>query len=732
MPAPEPTSLDGLPLDALAEIDQICERFEESWKGGEPPCLADYLAAAPAVGRAALFKELVRLDVEGRRRRGDVVFPEDYLPHLPDNAALVHQVWQELHLTVKIPGRADVDTSGSDAANRDRASGIRLPSSGLPAVAGFEVLEEIGRGGMGIVYRARQVSLNRTVALKIILTGTQSSAEHLARFQNEAEAVALLQHPHIVQVFDHGVCDLGAGNPCPYLALEFVDGGTLQQRLQAGPLHSREAARLVALLAEAVHVAHQHGIIHRDLKPANVLLSADGTPKLTDFGLAKRLDAEGRLTQTGEAVGTPSYMAPEQASGQAKQLTTLVDVYGLGAILYELLTGRKPFTGASALEVLQQVLNQPPEPPRRLNPAIDADLETICLKCLAKDPADRYTSARALAEDLEHWRAGEPISARPPTARALVRLWLKQNFGAARWTLLLGAGYGLLAAAQMFLVQPGQMLAARNSLYRTTFPSLPVPWWSLAVRVPQWLMSASFAFLMLVSCTAGLFTVLIVRPRNRFAEIATGLVTGTTSAFVMFLFGASWYCITWIAHVPPSGDLWLLHQSAVARATSGYQPEADPLVQTYPDLRERSEAERTAALMRKFSFDSDSRIPLALLTALALSLFVCEAVCVGGVLMAGYTLRRHGWKRRAIWPYCGLAIPATVLWGVLLNQLLQTIVVGVLSFRLPDLLEITLLPLVIAVVMGQLRSWPRASLVMLHVAWASVFLLALISRSWRF
>jgi hypothetical protein len=311
MPAPKPTSLDGLPLDALVEIDQLCERFEASWQAGEQPCLPDYLAAAPAVGRAALFTELLRLDVECRRRRGDVVFPEDYLPHLPDDAESVHQVWQELHLTVKIPERADVDTSGSAVANPDPAGSAPLPSSGLPTVAGFEVLQEIGRGGMGIVYRARQVSLNRLVALKIVLADGQTGAEEWTRFRAEAEAVALLEHPQIVQVFDYGICDLGTGRRCPYMALECVDGGTLKQKLQAGPLGERAAAQLVIQLAEAVHVAHRRGILHRDLKPANVLLTADGTPKLTDFGLAKRLDLDRGVMQSGQVVGTPSYMAPE-------------------------------------------------------------------------------------------------------------------------------------------------------------------------------------------------------------------------------------------------------------------------------------------------------------------------------------------------------------------------------------------------------------------------------------
>jgi serine/threonine-protein kinase len=292
-----------------------------------------------------------------------------------------------------------------------------------PTIAGYEILEEVGRGGMGVVYRAGQRGLSRTVALKVILAGAHAGPHERARFRTEAEAVARLQHPHIVQIHE-----LGEQAGCPYLALEYVDGVSLAQQLGGTPQPPRAAAQLVETLARAVHHAHERGVVHRDLTPANVLLTSDGTPKITDFGLAKLVLGGGAgQTQTGAVMGTPSYMAPEQAAGRSKEIGPAVDIYALGAILYELLTGRPPFKAASSLETVQQVLLDEPVPPVRLQPRLPRDLETICLKCLQKGPRQRYASALALADDLRRFLGGEPIQARPVSPLGRLARWCRRH-----------------------------------------------------------------------------------------------------------------------------------------------------------------------------------------------------------------------------------------------------------------------------------------------------------------
>jgi WD40 repeat protein len=289
---------------------------------------------------------------------------------------------------------------------------------------------------MSVVYKARQVGLQRLVALKMIPAGADADPEKLARFRSEAEAVARLEHPNIVQI--HEVGELGAAGvnpPTPYFSLELVDGGSLAEKFAGRPVPARQAAQLVEPLARAVHYAHQHGVIHRDLKPGNVLLTADGVPKITDFGLAKQLDADLGQTRSGALLGTPPYMAPEQAEGKTRQIGPTTDVYALGAILYELLTGRPPFRGATALETLDQVRSAEPVSPGRLVPKLPRDLETICLKCLQKEPHKRYPSAEALAEDLQRFLAGQPIRARP------IRVWER----GLKWARRRPAIAGLLA-----------------------------------------------------------------------------------------------------------------------------------------------------------------------------------------------------------------------------------------------------------------------------------------------
>jgi CHAT domain-containing protein len=317
-----------------------------------------------------------------------------------------------------------------------------LPTQGQAprpeTVPGYEVLAELGRGGMGVVYKARQVGLGRLVALKMILAGTHAGAEELSRFKTEGEAIARLRHPNIVQVYE-----VGEHEGKPFFSLEFCEGGGLDKKLAGNPLPPEQAARLVEVLARAMQAAHEAHVIHRDLKPANVLLSVGQAsppdsshsvrlesvtciPRITDFGLAKKLDEAGQ-TQSGAVMGTPSYMAPEQAGGKSKEIGPLADVYALGAILYECLTGRPPFRAATSFDTLMQVVHDEPVPPRQLNAKVPVDLETVCLKCLHKEPAKRYLAAGALAEDLGRWQRGEPVAARPVGGVERALRWRRRN-----------------------------------------------------------------------------------------------------------------------------------------------------------------------------------------------------------------------------------------------------------------------------------------------------------------
>src|SRR5436853_2412424 len=290
----------------------------------------------------------------------------------------------------------------------------------------YELLKEIGRGGQGVVYRARQKSLNRTVALKVIGVGPRATEAHLRRFRREAEAAASLEHPQIVPIYEIGERD----GSC-YFSMKFVEGGQLDEVVKREPMSARRAAELLVKIAHTVQFAHERGILHRDIKPGNILLDRKGEAQLTDCGLARLIEQESTVTTSFDVLGTPSYMSPEQAGGRVKELTPAADVYALGAVFYHMLTGQPPFAGGTTYETIRMVLETEPRKPRLWNSKADADLETICLKCLEKDPQRRYSSALALAEDLERWLRHEPIRARRSGIFIRSRKWVRRNPAAA-------------------------------------------------------------------------------------------------------------------------------------------------------------------------------------------------------------------------------------------------------------------------------------------------------------
>jgi len=467
------TTLAGSAWD---EFEDVILRFEDAWHGRARPEILAYLPTG--AGRTRLLTELVHLDLEYRLRAGESARVEEYVaryPELTDDRSVMLELIAAEH---EFRRRREPGLALSDVLQRFPQYRAELPgpiarttidgrdvplrptdqrAEALPEIDGYEVLGLLGRGGMGVVYQARQLGLDRTVALKMVLTGFQAGPKDLARFRAEAVALARLQHPNIVQIYD-----VGETVGRPYFVFEFVAGGSLAQYLQGTPQPVRPAAQLVDTVARAVHAAHAQGVIHRDLKPANILLRderegargesralsplasrlASLVPKITDFGLAKCAGSDEEapdlrgLTVTGDLVGTPNYMAPEQAMVPRQPVGPAADVYALGAILYELLTGRPPFTGETPLATVLQVLNNEPVSVTSLQPSVPRDLETICLKCLRKEPRQRYGSALELAEDLQRFLRDEPIRARP--VRAVEKLW--------RWVRRHPAPAGLLAA----------------------------------------------------------------------------------------------------------------------------------------------------------------------------------------------------------------------------------------------------------------------------------------------
>jgi len=391
--------------------------------------------------------------------------PEEVCRECPDLLSAVRAQLDDLRrldgeFAAIFPPKRDSDCSS--------VASVRGATKSVPEITGYDSFELIGSGGMGVVYKARQVKLNRTVAVKMLLAGGYAGPRELERFKREAEAVAALRHASIVQVYDGGEYD-----GFPFFTMEFVEGGSLAQALAGMPQPAGKAAEMLETLARAVHTAHQSGIVHRDLKPANILLTSDGTQKITDFGLARRLlgDEKTVLTLEGTPVGTPSYMSPEQARG-ASDLGPAVDTYALGAILYELLTGRPPFRSESNVEILRQVISDQPVPPTRLNPNVPRDLETVCLKCLEKDPRRRYASALELAEDLRRFRCGEPIAARRASSVEKAWMWARRRPTAAALYAALVLAALLTVTLVVGSLRAGQQRAATAAAVREDLQKL--------------------------------------------------------------------------------------------------------------------------------------------------------------------------------------------------------------------------------------------------------------------
>jgi serine/threonine protein kinase len=400
------------------EMDRACDAFEAAWRQGERPKMEVFLRAIDQTSRPRLLRELLRVELAYRRRAGETPTAPEYVALFPEDTALVEEVLHEGAPTVH-HAPADTPTRGEQLPP-PAADNTPAGTAPWPSVSGYEILAELGRAGMGVVYKARQSSPPRLVALKMIRDGALAGPQHRDRFGKEVKALARFEHQNLVRIYE-----VGEHAGLPFFSMELAESGSLHHKLSGEPMRPREAAVLVRTIAGAVQYAHDKQVIHRDLKPSNILLAADGRPMVADFGLAKLLDSESRLTPSEAVLGTASYMSPEAALGAAADALPTADVYSLGAILYEILTGRPPFRGPNWQATVQQVIVGDPEPPSRLREEVPAELEAVCLKCLEKEPAQRYPSARELADDLGRWLDGEPVTAVPWSETDRLSRWAR-------------------------------------------------------------------------------------------------------------------------------------------------------------------------------------------------------------------------------------------------------------------------------------------------------------------
>jgi eukaryotic-like serine/threonine-protein kinase len=531
----------------------------------------------------------------------------------------------------------------SSELTEQNAADVAQPGGPMQQFGDYELLEEVARGGMGVVYKARHKKLNRVAALKMILGGRFSSQDDVQRFHIEAKAAAGLDHSGIVPVYEIGDHDGQA-----FFAMKYIDGGSLAQNVDRFRADPKAAVQMLASVAKAVSHAHQRGVLHRDLKPANILIDETGQPLITDLGLAKTTAGDSELTKTGAVLGTPSYMSPEQAQS-TESVTTAADIYALGAIMYELLTGQPPHKGTTAFETVMSVRNNTPPTPRKLNPQVDSELELICLKCIERNPEDRYSSAAALASDLENWLAGDAISVKHPSFRSAATQWLKQN------RKLAYSGFAMLIGVVLILPSATIVFRDDSSIGKVYehFPDAEPPWFIAIEALPHWVPKLSIVSLvLLIWPSLGLWNAIITRPKSiRHAASLGGLTSLVCAGIIVAAMG--WLVVVLMTASYSSKRVNVLGEAIWMK--KGATPEKGRVAanELFEGLDEVPEEIRARVVADRVFSDQVENGPKALVMIGFMSWVLAVPIFYGTVI--AYVLRNRNLRFWILLPRYGLA-----------------------------------------------------------------------------
>lgn len=702
----------------------------------DSPTLGEFVAQLGLQVSDATASLLIQLDINRRTETGSQVPWAEYRQLYPDLQNVIAELECQFSRRPSDDDRQapnkDESSSGSDIANdatippaASNAEDLTVPPGESPRVqnqlspngdqdeseeifANYQLIKELARGGMGVVYRARDKRLNRLVALKMVLAGSHASEEDRIRFNIEASAAAQLDHPAITPIYE-----VGEHEGKQFFAMKLVEGGSMEDILEQLPDDPRRAARLVAQIAEGIHHAHQRGTLHRDLKPQNILLDNDEQPLITDFGLAKLTDGDSSMTRTGVAMGTPAYMPPEQALGD-RNVTTSADIYSLGAILYAALTGRPPHQGGSAMETMLQVIDGEIEKPSSLRSKVPIELELIAIKCLQKEPQQRYASAAEIADDLNNWLDGKPVSVRPPSVASQARQWLKHNIRMASLSLLTGC---LIAALAVPLCLAGfEQSGLPGSIYRE-IPQTQAPIFAgvqLGIRedlTDGWKLLTVALAVMLVS-SAGAISVALLRPKTMNEAVGVGIMSGIAVGITLFLLFFGWMVAGNATGSFTSGDVQLLANIANEQGEQK-QRAMEKLSWRYPDLASRPEAEKINFVQRKIAQDSILMTGLGnLLAAIVSLMFFIPVVFAGAYCFRLY--ERFDSRLRRLAGHLEFIL-ISVLLSLAMVWMMVTIVVqwlpsGVMNGPKPNLLHMLICTLASLVALRAIWQFQHAAI----------------------